>query len=196
MSTIRKRAAQVDRGERNARRDYAMIMLMGVYGLRVSEVLTLRLDLVDWEHDKIRFHRPKTKDCLDLPLLPEVGNAVIEYLQMERPAVTVPELFVLTQKHKDRVVQAMVKRYMKKAGIEPFRHVTSLFRHSLAMEMVKQSVSVKTIADTLGHRRLETTFAVHRLLQWYQDGDDVQAKLPILSQYLGHTVRNRKQGQF
>ena len=33
---------------------------------------------------------------------------------------------------------------------------------------------------------LRHTFAVHRLIQWYENGDNVQAKLPILSQYLGH----------
>jgi len=33
---------------------------------------------------------------------------------------------------------------------------------------------------------LRHTFAVHRLIRWYREGDDVQAKLPILSQYLGH----------
>jgi site-specific recombinase XerD len=30
------------------------------------------------------------------------------------------------------------------------------------------------------------TFAVHRVLKWYQDGADIQAKLPLLSTYLGH----------
>jgi integrase len=33
---------------------------------------------------------------------------------------------------------------------------------------------------------LRHTFAVHRLIQWYENGDNVQAKLPILAQYLGH----------
>lgn len=33
---------------------------------------------------------------------------------------------------------------------------------------------------------LRHTFAVHRLTKWYRDGEDVQAKLSILSQYMGH----------
>jgi integrase/recombinase XerD len=33
---------------------------------------------------------------------------------------------------------------------------------------------------------LRHTFAVHRLLAWYRDGGDVQARLPLLSTYLGH----------
>ena len=33
---------------------------------------------------------------------------------------------------------------------------------------------------------LRHTFAVHRLLEWYCDGGDVQARLPLLADYLGH----------
>lgn len=33
---------------------------------------------------------------------------------------------------------------------------------------------------------LRHTFAVHRLIAWYQDGVDVQVRLPLLSTYLGH----------
>jgi integrase len=33
---------------------------------------------------------------------------------------------------------------------------------------------------------LRATFAVTRLLQWYRDGDNVMARLPLLSTYLGH----------
>jgi integrase len=33
---------------------------------------------------------------------------------------------------------------------------------------------------------LRHTFAVHRLLQWYQDGTDLTSKLPVLATYLGH----------
>lgn len=33
---------------------------------------------------------------------------------------------------------------------------------------------------------LRHSFAVHRLLRWYQDGEDIQSKLPLLSTFLGH----------
>ncbi len=33
---------------------------------------------------------------------------------------------------------------------------------------------------------LRATFAVTRLLEWYRDGDNVMARLPVLSTYLGH----------
>ena len=33
---------------------------------------------------------------------------------------------------------------------------------------------------------LRHAFAVHRLIAWYREGEDVQACLPLLSTYLGH----------
>ena len=33
---------------------------------------------------------------------------------------------------------------------------------------------------------LRHTFAVHRLIQWYEEGADLNAKLPLLVTYLGH----------
>jgi integrase/recombinase XerD len=33
---------------------------------------------------------------------------------------------------------------------------------------------------------LRHTFAVHRLIQWYEEGEDLNAKLPFLVAYLGH----------
>ncbi|MDA8317019.1 MAG: hypothetical protein M0010_17890, partial [Actinomycetota bacterium] len=55
---------------------------------------------------------------------------------------------------------------------------------------------VRKPAESAGLRRpvgrgprlhdLRATFAVTRLLEWYRDGEDVMARLPLLSTYLGH----------
>jgi integrase len=34
---------------------------------------------------------------------------------------------------------------------------------------------------------LRHTFAVHRLLRWYEEGANVQSKLPLLSTFMGHS---------
>jgi site-specific recombinase XerD len=127
---------------------------MAVYGLRVSEVLGLSLDALDWEHDKIRVARSKSKDHLDLPLLPEVGNAILDYLQRGRPNSESKALFII----KTCQVQTIVRKYFRQLKLEPHGHATSLFRHSLAMEMVSQGIPLKNIADVLGHRHLASTY--------------------------------------
>jgi len=171
---IKRVLAQVDRSGPNGTRDYAILLLMAVYGLRASEVLGLTTRSLDWEHDILRVERPKTRDRLDLPLLPEVGNALLDYLRrMRRPADTGP-IFEFPQKNKTQAIAWIVKRHLHKAGIDLNGRITSLFRHSLAMEMVQQGVPLKEIGDALGHRHLASTYV-------YAKSDVERLRLAALS---------------
>ena len=148
----------VDRDTDGGSRDYAILILMAAYGLRLSEVLALTPQMVDWEHDKLRFWRPKTKDWLELPLLPEVGNALLDHLRGGHSPSQSETIFFFPQKEKPAAVMNIVRRYFRKAGIALHGRVTSLFRHSVGMEMVRQGVPIKSIADALGHRSLASTY--------------------------------------
>ena len=156
-SDVARVLEQVDRRQPNGNRDYAILALFASYGLRASEILALQVRSIDWTRDRISVARPKTYDCLDLPLSPLAGNALMDYLQREWPGGT-DELFVFPQRCKGAALTNMVRKYLAKAGIKKHGIVTSLFRHSLAMELVRQDVPVKSIADVLGHRHLASTF--------------------------------------
>jgi integrase len=57
----------------------------------------------------------------------------------------------------------------------------------MALRRLFQAACVHTDAGGIPRTHdLRHTFAVHALLRWYQAGDDVQAKLPYLSTYMGH----------
>ncbi|WP_326655547.1 MULTISPECIES: tyrosine-type recombinase/integrase [unclassified Streptomyces] len=67
---------------------------------------------------------------------------------------------------------------------------TRLDSHNLPRTFV-QLLSAADITASEGRRRprlhdLRHTFATTTLLEWYRDGADVQAKLPLLTTYLGH----------
>ena len=49
-------------------------------------------------------------------------------------------------------------KYYKEAGISPKFSGTRHFRHAFATRLVSQNIPIKTIADLLGHRHIETTF--------------------------------------
>lgn len=158
-SEISRVLRHIDKGKKNGHRDYAILMLFAEYGIRLSEVLELKANDIDWEHDKIRFYRPKSKDYLDLPLLPSVGNALFDYIRKERPRIKVPTLFVFPQAEKKAALQRIVKKHIKKAGITlPHRMGSKVFRHSLAMEMVRQNIPFKLITDSMGHRDCASTY--------------------------------------
>lgn len=150
---------QIDQEQPNGCRDYAIVMLFAIYGLRVSEILGLKVRDIDWQHDRINVYRPKSRDYLELPLLPEVGNAILHYLKSERPPHTgSPLLFPFSLKCCSAKVGAIIKAYSRKAGVDVTGRTTKVFRHSLAMEMVNCGVGFKAISDALGHRHKSSTY--------------------------------------
>lgn len=158
-SEIARIVGQVDPDQPEGRRDYAIIMLFATYGLRVSEILELKVRDIDWQRDRISVYRPKTKDHLELPLLPEVGNAIVRYLEDRQSLRTdSPLLFPFSLKCGSAKVGSIVKAYGRKAGVDVAGRATKVFRHSLAMEMVSSGSPFKAISDALGHRHCSSTY--------------------------------------
>ena len=75
-------------------RDRAILMLLATYGLRRCEVARLRLEDIDWEQDLLRVPRAKGAGRQTYPLLPSVGNAILNYLQTIRPPSNARTLFL------------------------------------------------------------------------------------------------------
>ena len=67
------------------KRNTAIILLARKLGLRAGDICNLKFSKIDWVEDKIRLNQSKTGEPLVLPLLPEVGNAIWEYIPDERP---------------------------------------------------------------------------------------------------------------
>jgi len=77
--------AETDADDPASLRDHALILLLSVYGLRSGTVRRLRLDDLDWTHDRIRFIHSKSRREVTAPLEPRVGNAIARYLRDGRP---------------------------------------------------------------------------------------------------------------
>ena len=71
-----------------------MVILCSRMGLRVSDVANLSFENIDWENNIVSLVQYKTGNPLSLPLLPIVGNAIIDYLRYARPKLeeSVPKL--------------------------------------------------------------------------------------------------------
>ena len=78
-------------------RDYAILLLLSTYGLRVGEITRLRLDDIDWRADTLRIHHSKTGAHSLLPLMEPVGEALINYLRHGRPKTDLREIFIRTR---------------------------------------------------------------------------------------------------
>lgn len=142
-------------------RDRAIIMLFAIYGFRASEVANLRLDDIDWEHDRIVVPRSKQRRSQVYPLAPTVGHAVIRYLKEARPRCARRELFLkvlapvgpLTAKSLYRIVASRIVRL----GIKAPRRGPHALRHACAGRLLSEGLSLKEIGDHLGHRSLDST---------------------------------------
>lgn len=142
-------------------RDLPMLMLCAIYGFRPSEVSSLRLEDLDWEHDQIQVRRPKVKKAQVFPLIPQVGNAILRYLKEVRPRSAHREVFLslmspirpLTTK----VLTNAVRKRMLALGIRSSKYGAYALRHSCATHLANEGISFKVIGDHLGHSSPNST---------------------------------------
>lgn len=95
--------ASVDRGNPKGKRDFTMILLAARLGLRASDICGLKFENIHWETNTIRLIQKKTKEIIDLPILTEIGNAIIDYLKYGRPNSELPYLFLRTGQPYDKL---------------------------------------------------------------------------------------------
>jgi len=155
----------IDRGNPCGKRDYAIILLITRLGLRGIDVKRLEFADFDWPGNRLLVTQAKTGHRVQLPLLKEVGWAVIDYLRHGRPACDCPQVFV---RHlapigpfsdQDHLHQILVK-YARVAHVpvsDKRRHGMHSLRHSLATRLMEGGTPVEQIADILGHQSVQST---------------------------------------
>jgi site-specific recombinase XerD len=75
----------IDRSASIGKRDYAIILMAARLGLRASDISRLKFENLNWSNSSIELVQMKTGKALTLPLLADVGNAIIDYLKHGRP---------------------------------------------------------------------------------------------------------------
>ena len=142
-------------------RDRAILMLFAIYGLRESEVAKLRLDDIDWEHDRLRVPRAKRREAQVYPLLPSVGRALIDYMKSVRRPTSHREIFLtLTSPYcplSRSGLYDLVAARLKSLNVQCAHHGPHSLRHACAARLVAQGLSLKEIGDHLGHRSTSAT---------------------------------------
>ncbi len=140
-----------------ATRDRAIVLLLACYGVRRGQVSGLRLNDINWRTHTILFRPYKRGKATEHTLVPAVAAALVRYLRTERSGKEDDEFVFLRRatphvRMSPSAVAYAVRRCMRLAGVEP-RGPHSL-RHAFACRQLRNSRSLKTIADLLGHRSL------------------------------------------
>lgn len=171
----------IDRSTLKGCRDYAMLLLIATYGLRVSEVASLDLDDIQWRARTVRVPRPKVGAPLSLPLTDEVAAALVDYLRRRSGEATERRLFLRVRVPRGPVKSTAVcdafDVWAARAGVHaPGLGGPHCLRHALAMHLLRLGTPLKTIGDLLGHRSAEST-GIYLRLQ-VEDLRDVALPLP------------------
>jgi integrase/recombinase XerD len=157
----------IDRSDALGQRDFTLLYLAAAYGLRSSELVGLTLDDIDWRRRTLRVAQRKTRQAIQLPLTDEAATILIKYLRTSRPASPHRHLFLRRQAPAGPMAPEMVgnvlERRIQLSGLKLPRISPHALRHSFAVHLLRQGVSMKTIGDTLGHRDIESTFTYLRL---------------------------------
>lgn len=139
-------------------RTKAMMLLALRLGLRDIDICNLKFNQIDWKNDRITLEQEKTGVMLSLPLLDDVGNAIMDYVMNERPksAGGVPHVFVRKQAPYKKLSSLYIycSRLFTKADIKTENRMsrgTHVCRHTLTHKLLLEKVPHQVITDTLGH---------------------------------------------
>ena len=139
-------------------RDKAILFLLLYTGIRGCDIAGLTLNSIVWRSDRFHVLQQKTAVPLELPLSPIVGNAIFDYITVERPDKNDEHIFLSKRKPHFPLtaegIGSVINGIMKKANIRQNpddRKGTHIFRHHAATSMLEKGVSRPVITQALGH---------------------------------------------
>lgn len=156
---------QIDTNTPKGKRDYAIVLLGALLGIRAGDIIHLKIKDFNWDTKEIRFIQSKTGNPIVLPLLPAVAAAVKDYLHNARPDCIFDEIFLRVHSpvyplSSGVAIQYMFSRYADAAGVARKPGDGKNFhglRRRLGRNMVVNNVPMTTIAQVLGHHVFDST---------------------------------------
>ena len=152
--------AHPDRDTAIGKRDYAMMVLAAQSGLRACDVVRLELGSINWRTREICLTQHKTGEPLSLPLEPESGNAIADYILNGRPDTAIANIFLchtgVTRPLDARSASAVISRHMKQTEVPAKRRAFHALRRTFGTRLLQNEVSLELIQQLLGHRDMNS----------------------------------------
>lgn len=143
-------------------RDRAIMLLLLRLGLRAGDITSMRAADIDWQEATLLV-RGKGRRDVRLPLPQDAGDAVLEYLEHERPRVTIDRIFLCANApfralRSGGAVSDIVRGALRAAGVEdPPTRGANLIRHTTATTMLRAGATLDEIGTILRHKSPDTT---------------------------------------
>ena len=157
----------IDIRTKQGKEDYLIISLICYLGLRISDVVGLKLSNINFNDNTISIIQYKTDKQLTLPLIDKVKYPLLDYLKNARPNDTDLDYVFITfdkpYKHHAQIKthSYIVKKYLIKAGIDinGRKHGFHSLRHSFSTLLLNEDTSLYSISTILGHHDITTTMS-------------------------------------
>lgn len=154
---IRRIEGAVDTSTAAGKRNLCILLLASRLAMRAGDIVKLTFDEVDIKNGRVSFTQEKTGEYQSLPLMPELRDALEDYITNGRPNSKEDKIFLSLYAPYRPLTTSVTRRitaaYMKKSGVEPNgrRHGSHIFRSSAATSMVNDGVSYEVVRRVLGH---------------------------------------------
>jgi integrase len=156
--------AAIDATTSLGKRDYAIVLLAAETGLRLADILELKLNDINWNKSEIAVIQSKTGEPIHLPLAAGVGNAIADYILHSRQKSDSPHIFLRSVRPYARLGcvgggKNIINRYLGKAGVrhEAFDGKTfHAFRRTQGTRLVEAGVPLPETAEMLGQKDINS----------------------------------------
>ena len=147
----------IDRSTELGKRNYAIVLLALRLGIRVGDIVALKLENIDFRAKTISFVQMKTGVPQRLEMLPEIEKALNMYLPCRRAINGCDNLFLSVLPPFGEITRETVNRFVRKffmaanICIDGKKHGTHSLRMTLASELVSENVPYAVVGKILGH---------------------------------------------
>ncbi len=151
-----------------AHRDRALVWLLKDGGVRIGELLELRVGDIDWSKRTLTVRASKTRSTRLVPVTAEAIGVLADYVRLERPK-PLPHDYVFVnlgrrgfgQPFRYRSWVAVCEKARRAAGT-PRVHAHA-FRHTLATNLAEGGMPLDALQRVLGHRHIDSVLVYNRV---------------------------------
>ena len=144
------------KGNRYGHRDATMVLVAYRHGLRVSELVDLRWDQIDFDHATLAVRRVKQGTPSTHPILGDESRALRKLQRDQYPKSP----FVFTSERGSPFTTAGFARMMERAGVEAklgFKAHPHMLRHACGFALAGKGHDTRALQAYLGHRNIQHT---------------------------------------
>lgn len=149
-------------------RDKAMLEMLYATGIRVSELISLDVEDVNFELSLVRCGKNNTERLI--PLYKVAISAIKDYMEMSRPFLmtNVAESALFVNLNGERMTRQglwkIIKHYGKTAGISA-EITPHILRHSFATHLLENGADIMSIKEMMGHSDISSTLIYTKLIK-------------------------------